>query len=99
MSRIRKLREARGWSQGQLAEEAGLSQTYLSRIESGGRPGSVQALRKIAAALEVGISELFEKDGREQLFMALLDELDPADQEDALAMLETFVRSVKRTKR
>lgn len=95
VNRIRALREHRGWDQGELADRAGLSQPYLSRIESSRRPGSIKALRKIADALGVGISELFERDGREQLFMALLDELRPNQQEQALAMLEAFVKGVR----
>lgn len=95
MNRIRTLREQRGWDQGELADRAGLSQPYLSRIESARRPGSVKALRKIAAALDVSISDLFERDGREQLFMALLDELSPEQQEQALSMLETFVKALR----
>lgn len=99
VNRIRQLREQRGWNQGELAGRAGLSQPYLSRIESARRPGSVKALRKIAAALEVGISDLFERDGREHLFMALLDELRPDQQEQALAMLEAFVKGARPQKK
>jgi transcriptional regulator with XRE-family HTH domain len=99
VNRIRQLREQRGWSQGDLADRANLSQTYLSRIEAARRPGSIRALRQIATALEVGISELFERDGREQLIMALLDELDRDQQEQALVMLEAYVKGVKTPKK
>jgi transcriptional regulator with XRE-family HTH domain len=32
---LRKLREARGWSQERLADEAGLHRTYVSGLERG----------------------------------------------------------------
>lgn len=36
-SNVRKLREAKGWTQEQLAEEAELDQTYISGVERGER--------------------------------------------------------------
>ncbi|MFQ5803621.1 MAG: helix-turn-helix domain-containing protein [Candidatus Methylomirabilales bacterium] len=60
--RIRKLREQRGWSQEEFAEECGLHRTYIGAIERGERNVSVLNLRKIAASLKVSLADLFVSD-------------------------------------
>jgi DNA-binding XRE family transcriptional regulator len=57
-SRVVVWREHRGLTQRALAEKAGVQQGYLSEIESGKKPGSVDALAKIARALDVQIDDL-----------------------------------------
>jgi DNA-binding XRE family transcriptional regulator len=51
-------REHRGLSQRALAKAAGISPGHLSDIEHGRRSGSVDALKRIAAALRVQIDDL-----------------------------------------
>lgn len=58
---IRRLREARSWSQAQLAVYAGSSQPTVNQIETGKRNPSTATLQKLAEALEVPVSELFPK--------------------------------------
>jgi len=60
--RIRKLRDAKGWSQERLAEAAYLDRSYLAGIERGLRNPSVRSLLKVAGALKVRIGELFSED-------------------------------------
>jgi transcriptional regulator with XRE-family HTH domain len=55
---LRELRAERGISQERLAESAGLDRTYVSGIERGERNPSLTNLLKLAAALEVALSEL-----------------------------------------
>lgn len=57
-SPIRVWREHRGLTQRALAKAAGISTAYLSEIESGTKPGSVAALRKVAGVLGVEMEEL-----------------------------------------
>ena len=59
-ARIRGLREARGMRLKDLAEGAGLSDAFLSRLERGQVSSSVANLIAIAEVLEVGVGELFE---------------------------------------
>jgi phage repressor protein C with HTH and peptisase S24 domain len=49
----------RGLTQAALAEKAGLAQNYISQIHTGARPGSVDVLQKIAAALNLSLPEFF----------------------------------------
>lgn len=57
---IRKLRAARGWSQEALALEAGLHRTFIAHVERGARNISLNNVERIAIALDVPISRLFE---------------------------------------
>ena len=57
-NKIRVWRDYRGMSAKMLADAAGISAPYLSQIESGVREGSLDAMKKIAAALKVTIDEL-----------------------------------------
>jgi len=51
-------REYRGMSAKELAEKAGITQAYLSQIESGKRDGTVGTMKKIAVALRITIDDL-----------------------------------------
>jgi DNA-binding XRE family transcriptional regulator len=57
-NRIRVWREHRGLTLQMLAERTGIAQPLLSQIETGGREGTVETLRKIAAALSLTIDDL-----------------------------------------
>ncbi|MET7247080.1 helix-turn-helix transcriptional regulator [Methylobacterium sp. EM32] len=57
-SRMRVWREHRGLNAASLAEQAGLSQAFLSQIETGKRDGTVETYRKIAAVLDVSLDDL-----------------------------------------
>ena len=60
--KIRTLRRKRGWSQEQLGEIVGFSQSKISKIENGDWD-SLSDLRLIAKVLEVPIEELVKEDG------------------------------------
>jgi transcriptional regulator with XRE-family HTH domain len=56
---IRKLREARGLTQVELAEKAGITQAYLSALENGTRTNpKLDLLRDLAKALKTDVAEL-----------------------------------------
>ena len=58
---IRKLREARGLTQEELAKRAGIKRPYVSHLESGVRKNpSLPTLKKLARALGVPVGELLE---------------------------------------
>lgn len=56
--RIRQVRRAKGWSQGELAERCGISMSFLGHIERGSRIMSMETFANICAALESGADEL-----------------------------------------
>jgi DNA-binding XRE family transcriptional regulator len=55
---VRVWREHRKMTAKALAEKARVAQSYISQIESGKRDGTVETMRKIAAALGIGIDDL-----------------------------------------
>ena len=58
---LRKLRQAQGLSQEELAHRARVHQTYLSGVEGGKRNPSIDVLGRVAAALGADIEELFRR--------------------------------------
>ena len=58
--RIRYLREEKGLSIEALALEADINRNYLGDLERGTRNPTVAVLNKIATALNISLSELFE---------------------------------------
>jgi transcriptional regulator with XRE-family HTH domain len=60
---IRAHRLQRGLSQGDIEKKTGLLRCYLSRVENGHTVPSLDTLSKIAAALDLPISQFFADDG------------------------------------
>ncbi|MGM0855589.1 MAG: helix-turn-helix domain-containing protein [Pseudomonadota bacterium] len=55
---VKVYREYRGLRAGELAAKVGISQGYLSEIETGKKTGSLSVLTRMAAALDVELSDL-----------------------------------------
>src|SRR3984893_7195484 len=62
--RLRTLREAKNFTQGEVEKRTGVLRTYVSRVENGNAVPSVETLEKFARALEVPTYQLFY-DGEE----------------------------------
>ena len=62
--RLRKLREQKKMSQGDVEKKTGLLRCYISRVENGHTVPAVQTLEKLARAFEVPMYKLFY-DGEE----------------------------------
>ena len=60
-TRIIQLRNQKGLTQQQLSERTGLAPSYVSRIENRHLEPRPQTLRKIAVALGVPISDIFQE--------------------------------------
>lgn len=60
-NRIRALREQKGWSQQQLADQIDKERQSISRIELGQINPSYLQLRAIAAGLGIDVSNLTEE--------------------------------------
>jgi transcriptional regulator with XRE-family HTH domain len=59
--KVRKSRKHRGMTQEKLAESAGLSNVYISRIETGERSPSLSSLLKIAYSLDISLESLVDE--------------------------------------
>lgn len=67
-NRIRELRKAKNWSQGDLGDAIGLHQTQVGKLENSERALSFEWARRIAAALGVKLADLLtEADNPDRL--------------------------------
>lgn len=94
-TRIKELREQRGWTAEHLAALAGCSKSYMSEIESGKKYPSGRLLRSFAKQLGVSIHELIDNaDLSEDIVahIAVMRDLSEADRRavtrHALGLLE-----------
>lgn len=71
--RIKTLREARGWTTNRLANQCGLSQSFLRSVELGEKGISVDSLSLLCDSLSISLGEFFA------------DTLPQAQAEDPLA--------------
>lgn len=70
-ARLRELRRSRGLSQAELARQATVTPTYITKLESGSSAPNIDTVARLAAALGVGMADL-------------LPEAPPADPADVL---------------
>jgi len=59
-SRLKSLRDGRGWTLEELSERSGLSKPYLSRLETADRQPSIAAVLTIARVFSVPVGSLLE---------------------------------------
>jgi transcriptional regulator with XRE-family HTH domain len=64
--RLRVIRIARRCTLREVAERAGLSESFLSQVERGRASASIASLRRIADGLGVSIADLFQPSGPQQ---------------------------------
>jgi transcriptional regulator with XRE-family HTH domain len=58
---LRRVRQARGWSQEALADLAGLHRTYVGSIERGERNVSVDNIERLSQALGLDPADLLKR--------------------------------------
>jgi transcriptional regulator with XRE-family HTH domain len=61
--RIRNYRTQKGLSQEKLAELSGCHPTYIGQLERGEKNATLESIERIANALDITLSKLFEKLG------------------------------------
>lgn len=61
--RIRNYRTEKRLNQEKLAEMSGCHPTYIGQIERGEKNATIESIEKIACAMDVPLSKLFEKIG------------------------------------
>jgi transcriptional regulator with XRE-family HTH domain len=58
--RVKTLREKRKLTQAEVAKRAAMDRTEVCKLEAGTHNPQLQTLRRVARALEVSLSKLFE---------------------------------------
>ena len=61
--RMRDIRRSRRATLRTIADQAGVSESFLSQVERGRASASIASLRRIAGALGVSVADLFEPGG------------------------------------
>ncbi|GGR29023.1 helix-turn-helix domain-containing protein [Agromyces mediolanus] len=67
--RLKQLRQDRGWVLSRLAAETGLSEAFLSRIETGARTPSLGTIIAVARALGVRIGDIFDEPDADESYV------------------------------
>lgn len=95
-NRIKELRKSRGYTQETLAQDAGISDKYLSEVERGECKVSVEVLNKVASGLHIGLHDLvnFEnQESRQDREDQLVDLIKNASDEQ-LVVLQRVIKAV-----
>lgn len=96
--RIRELRKKMGLSQEELSERAEITPNYLSRIERGTENPTLDALIRLADALEVEMWEMFDFGhtvARKELRL-LLNKLVRGTDENELRLVVKVIKAIRR---
>lgn len=98
--RLGELRKTKKFSQGQLAEKAGIHANILGRYERGEAKPSIDIALKLAEALEVSLDYLVGKDDMlmDQGIITkvlMIQKLPEKDREHILFTLEAMLRDAK----
>ena len=92
--RIIALREEKGWTTNRLANQCGLSQSFVRSVELGERGISVETLSLICDSLGLSLRSFFdlpkEGDGREEILLRAFRRLEGEQQERLVAFLESL---------
>jgi len=83
-TRVRAIREARGWTQAELSRRAGLSLRFLADVERGEGNASLMRLWELCAALEVSLASVVAEAGPVPDALTRFAALDAAAQARAL---------------
>jgi transcriptional regulator with XRE-family HTH domain len=75
--RLRELREAKGFSQGEIEKRTGLLRCYTPRVENGHTVPNLDTLEKYARALEVPLYKLFHDGASSPASLKLLEATEP----------------------
>ncbi|MBI4478936.1 MAG: helix-turn-helix transcriptional regulator [Acidobacteria bacterium] len=104
---IRKMRQAKGLSQGEMQKRTGILRSYLSRVENGHTVPSFATLQRLASAMGVTLADFFAMDNVQladppladaasdylQELKSYLPHLSPEQRQELLTMIKEMARA------
>ena len=98
LKRITEMREARKWTEYQLAEKSGLTQSTISSWYRKGMLPTIPSLMKICNAFEISMSQFFIEDNsqtislddRQRALLTAVEKLDSNPYNSLLHFIETL---------
>jgi transcriptional regulator with XRE-family HTH domain len=108
---IRKIRQDKGLSQGEMQKRTGILRSYLSRVENGHTVPSLATLQRLASAMGVALADFFAADGQgvprtnpadgaSEYLVELrnyLPQLSTQQRQELLDMVKEMAQSVRRS--
>jgi transcriptional regulator with XRE-family HTH domain len=96
--RLKELREAKGFSQGEIEKRTGLLRCYTSRVENGHTVPNLDTLEKYARALEVPLYKLFHDGASSPASLKLLEATEPewGNNQKESRELRLFAKAISR---
>ena len=108
---IRKIRLAKGLSQGEMQKRTGILRSYLSRVENGHTVPSLATLQRLASAMGVALADFFvaeggavpavvPSDGSSEYLVELrnyLPQLSSQQRQELLEMVKEMAQTVRRS--
>jgi len=110
---IRRIRQAKGLSQGEMQKRTGILRSYLSRVENGHTVPSLATLQRLASAMGVALADFFAAEGEGASATAplphdaaseylgelknYLPQLSTQQRQELLEMVKEMAQSVRRS--
>ena len=109
---IRKIRQTKGLSQGEMQKRTGILRSYLSRVENGHTVPSLATLQRLASAMGVALADFFAADGEAPLaapaaadgsseylveLKNYLPQLSSQQRQELLEMVKDMAQTVRRS--
>ena len=105
---IRKIRQEKGLSQGEMQKRTGILRSYLSRVENGHTVPSFATLQRLASAMNVALADFFphndgvsappDSEASSQILQELrnyLPQLSPQQRTELLDMVKDMAHTSK----
>jgi transcriptional regulator with XRE-family HTH domain len=100
--KIKKLRKAKRFTQGELADKVGISSNHLSRLERGVFQPSIEVVKRLASELDVDVDGLLSEEDDSSPAVSIknrelservkmIDQLEPEDQQAIMRVIDSML--------
>lgn len=98
-TRLREAREARGWTQGELADKLGVAQPFVSQLENGRRRPTPALLKRITTTLGISREELLAEEKEAEVKASIINRKLKGLSPESLEKIEDYVNLVRQSEK